>query len=156
MISYDQSCDLCNEFFEDGEKENRCIARFRDAFILFSALGCFREGYSVYAFLQHHRSFASKEVAQLEEIERELDLIRVKIQQAYSSRVIFAEHGLGLSDNGASCCDHAHIYIIPVNDPKQVFMRFYNHRSDCQLMNKIADLTQYKDKPYIYLSCIPG
>jgi diadenosine tetraphosphate (Ap4A) HIT family hydrolase len=150
------TCDFCLEFTEQKDHPDRNIASFRNEFVLLSTLGCFREGYCLYMPLSHERSFASMNVQQLIQVEAELEEIRQLISQEYSTNVILAEHGPGLTDMGASCCDHAHIHVIPVRSPRVVFLEFYNTQNKLNVLNNYSDLTTYHESAYIYLSCGPG
>lgn len=156
MTTCNLDCDFCDEFENNGKYTNREIARFRDKFSLLATLGCFRDGYCLYMPLSHRRSFAYIDKQELVTIESELDVIRHKVSTEYSAFTIIAEHGAGINDNGASCCDHAHIHIIPTNDPKKVFTQFYKTHSDLKILNSLSELTQYRDTAYIYLSCTSG
>ena len=156
MIKCDLSCDFCLEFADVKEHLDRKISDFRDEFVLLATLGCFREGYCLYMPTTHKRSFASLGESALLSIEIDLEYLRQKIAREYSTSVILAEHGPGINDSGASCCDHAHMHLIPVNDSRQVFFEFYKTSSDVQVFDNLSELAKFPEEPYIYLSCAPG
>jgi hypothetical protein len=70
--------------------------------------------------------------------------------------VILAEHGPGLHDRGASCCDHAHMHVIPVHSSRHIFLQFYRRNGDVKILTRLAELEQYENSSYIYLSCGTG
>lgn len=156
MTRCELDCEFCMEFAEFDCESDRKIAYFRNEFLLLATLGCFREGYCLYMPLEHERSFAVLGEQQLARIETEIEYIRRIIADEFSSYVLLAEHGPGPNDRGASCCDHAHIHLIPVDDPWQVFMKFYNCGGNPEVLDSLPDLSKYKNIPYIYLSCTIG
>ncbi len=156
MNTCDLKCDFCNEFNGQSEQIDRNIVTFRDEFILLTTLGCFREGYSLYLPITHERSFANMSSVSLLDVENDLDFIRRKISEEYSSNVIIAEHGPGIEDMGACCCDHAHMHIIPVDDPKHVFMEFFNTQQNVSMLNNFNEIRNFRQNAYIYLSCFSG
>ena len=156
MTTCNLDCDFCEEFDDNSKRTNREIARFRGKFTLLATLGCFRDGYCLYMPLSHRKSFAYLDKQELVTIESELDIIRHKVSTEYSAFTIIAEHGAGINDGGASCCDHAHIHIIPTDEPKKVFTQFYMTHADLKILNSLSELTQYRDTAYIYLSCTSG
>jgi len=156
MDKCDLNCDFCVGFSEGEEYLDRKIKVFRNEFILLSTLGCFREGYCLYMPVSHKRSFASLAESQLLTVESELVDLRQRIATEFSSFVILAEHGPGVNDSGASCCDHAHMHLIPVRDPRQVFLQFYKCSDNLQTLNNLSELSRFREDPYLYLSCANG
>lgn len=152
----DSDCDFCLEFSGDDDDLSRQIEVFRNEYILLATLGCFREGYCLYMPISHELSFATLGSQRLVQVEDEIEMIRRKIMEEYSTFVILAEHGPGINNSGASCCDHAHMHLIPVNNPRSVFMKFYQCSPNLQMIGKLADLDDFQDEPYIYLSCGKG
>jgi len=152
----DLSCDFCSEFEELQGCSDRRIVGFRNDFVVLATLGCFREGYCLYMPIEHERSFASLGKKRLEEIEGDIEHVRQNIADEYSASVVVAEHGPGLTDRGASCCDHAHIHMIPVDNMKEVLVEFERYGGKPQVLESFSDLARYEVSPYIYLSCRTG
>lgn len=150
------ACDFCEGLSNGIEFGDRFIKRFGDDFTTIATVGCFREGYCLCLPKAHTKSFALLGADELRKAETHLEALRAAISDEFGTPVILAEHGAGLHNNGASCCDHAHIHLIPVNNPRDVFMQFYNCSSKVEAVPGLAALSSLAGLPYIYLSCGKG
>lgn len=155
-MNCDSKCDFCEEFKQLPEVTGRTITYLANDFVVLASLGCFRDGYSLLMPVEHRRSFASLGHERLALAEPAIEYVRRIIGSEYSTPVIVAEHGPGIVDKGASCCDHAHIHIIPVDDPEKVLLQFRNSGHEHHSLPRLSALTEWQAAPYIYLSCTPG
>jgi diadenosine tetraphosphate (Ap4A) HIT family hydrolase len=152
-----QYCPFCDEAADADQSIKSRIILQKEGFNLHPTLGCFREGYCLYTPVKHYKSFAQLNKEQLAKLEKDLSYIRQVITDEYPPHTIIAEHGPGLNgDCGASCCDHAHLHLIPVDNPKSVFLNFYSCGGAPVILASFENLSNLKNKPYVYLSCISG
>lgn len=108
-------CAFCKEFDEERTDQSRIIWESPD-FVLLPTIGCLRLGYCLFMPMDHVISFAQLPSAALTQTELVLEQHRTALRSVFGATIV-AEHGpASYTDRGASCCDHAHLHLIPVQD----------------------------------------
>lgn len=146
-------CAFCAEF--RMPVETTWIVAHNDDWVVLPTIGCFVEGYSLYMPVDHILSFADLGSLELASVEGDVEVIRSRLTQLYGPTIV-AEHGPRDCDLGASCCDHAHLHLIPVADPKEVLHAYGVAGGPTREATTIADCMVSVDSSYVYLSPWPG
>lgn len=145
-------CAFCKEFDEERTEESRIIWENRD-FLLLPTIGCLRPGYCLLMPVDHVMSFAKLSEATLSESECLIEKHRSTLKGVFGKTII-AEHGPGsYCRKGASCCDHAHLHLIPVQDQLRKVCRIYEEiGGPPTVLKSFTSIKDYADDPYLLLS----
>ncbi len=146
-------CPFCEEYSGTKIAQNSRLIYADGGYALVPTVGCFTEGYCLYLPTKHVTSFAFLGKVELTRVQDELYKISDILKREYSSELIMAEHGAGSETKcGASCINHAHIHLIPVNDSLMVLKQFLNVGGPPTILNSMSDLSVLSGEPYIYLN----
>lgn len=151
----ENDCEFCNEFLGEQSRYDRTIKKFDDNYVLLTTIGCFREGYTLLLPVKHVMSYANLGKKELDSLAYNIELIRSAIQEEYSCPVILAEHGSGYHDLGASCCEHAHLHLIPVDHPNTILNYYQSVGGKATVFNDLSNIHTFSGVSYIYLSLSP-
>jgi len=89
--------------------------------------------------------------------QKEIDKCKSVISKAFSKNVIVAEHGSSSeSELGANSIFHAHIHIIPIQNPIDVFNLYYEQGGKPLVYKEFSSITNHKNSSYLYLSLEDG
>jgi len=144
-----ETCSFCAEFLEEGHS-SRIIYQDRN-WVLAPTIGCFTVGYCLLIPRRHIRSMAELSQEGLEAARLNLQRFR-KVIEKHCGPAILAEHGASASTNGAACCEHAHMHIIPVRFTEAVRFTYISRLGLPTRLNSIGELKDLKGKAYLYLS----
>jgi len=122
-----------------------------DDFVLFPTLGCFVPGYSLLVPRMHVLSFAESVHRDRAGTVSAFEQAKRLIQDAFGP-VIVAEHGAATCSTGASCVDHAHLHLIPFDQPSKVVNRYIAAGGEPDYKGLIEDIDRFNGKPYVLLS----
>jgi diadenosine tetraphosphate (Ap4A) HIT family hydrolase len=111
-------------------------------------------GYSLFMPVGHSNSFASLSPDALKAAAVRLEGIRTTIAEEFGPTII-AEHGASECSRGASCCDHAHIHLVPCRPDKVALAYAEATDSAPATLATLADLSQFHGSPYMLLSPLP-
>ena len=117
------------------------------------APGTLTVGYLILAPRQHFPNFSCLSLSAWSAC-HQLLLAVSEIGKKHSlSPYIYFEHGTGLEgEKGASCVDHAHLHLIPCDDPSEIRNSLKDNYDEIKL-NKMEDIVLYKNKfPYVLLA----
>lgn len=146
-------CDFCIEFQTSNEGESRIILR-DDLWVVLPTRGCFVAGYTLLLPIDHATSFATLPATDLAEAENLIMRVRGAIERQFGPTIV-AEHGSSACDRGASCCDHAHIHLIPISDQNAVLSAYTSAGGRPLRLSRFSDITAFAGVPYQYLSRYP-
>jgi diadenosine tetraphosphate (Ap4A) HIT family hydrolase len=145
-------CEFCIEFAAAGTSSRSRIIWEDNELLLLPTIGCLRPGYCLLMPRIHRRSFAALDEDELSETENSLRCLRGRIAEKYGPTVV-AEHGPGECDMGASCCDHAHLHLIPLPGLVDPLVDVYREvGGEPRLLSCLGDLHRFSDRPYLFLS----
>lgn len=151
-------CAFCTEFAvgtdTSGGDDGRVVAE-TDGWVLLPTVGCFTPGYCLFMPIDHIDAVADVGPAGLAEVEQWLEDMRGLVSAVFGPTIV-AEHGPRGCQLGAGCCSHAHLHLIPVPDPDQVTAAYRGAGGAGQQLDRLADLPNVVDGPYLYLSPTPG
>jgi hypothetical protein len=100
----------------------------------------------------HRRSFAALSEDELSDAENSLRCLRDRIAERYGPMIV-AEHGSGECDMGASCCDHAHLHLIPLPGLVDPLVDIYQEvGGKPRVLSSLVDLRSFNGRPYLFLS----
>jgi diadenosine tetraphosphate (Ap4A) HIT family hydrolase len=146
-----QFCQFCAEFAATRTSRSRIIWE-NNSLLLLPTIGCLRPGYCLLMPRIHRRSFAVLGEDELSDAENSLRCLRDRIAEKYGPMVV-AEHGPGECDMGASCCDHAHLHLIPLPGLVDSLVDIYQQvGGKPRLLSCLGDLRRFDGQPYLLLS----
>lgn len=150
------SCYFCSEFNSSTDPQSRIIWE-DDDFLVLPTMGCFTPGYCLLMPRDHVLSFANLPLDQLRGGLKVAEQWRGKIEKRFGQTVI-AEHGAGECGlNGAACCDHAHLHLIPVHGRiGQVSRQYLDAGGSPTVLAEPEEVCRLSGAPYILLSPRPG
>ena len=148
------TCLLCDEFTDPAQPSARVVWR-DDSVVVAPALGCFTQGYCLMLPVEHVSALSELDPRVLERVHRLAYALRGELTDAFGHPVILAEHGAGQCDPGASCVDHAHLHLIPVESCQSVVEAFEAVRPHEGELNSLRDLEALRGTAYVYLSPTP-
>jgi diadenosine tetraphosphate (Ap4A) HIT family hydrolase len=143
-------CEFCDELRAPDSAGSRIVWR-DDMWATVPTRGCFVAGYSLLLPMDHLISFGSAAVGDLAGAERAVERLRSLVASAFGPAIV-AEHGASVCDMGASCCDHAHLHVIPVPSVEAVGAIYVAQFGSPQRLGALRDLKRFADAPYLYLS----
>lgn len=145
-------CFFCQEFSFERTPHSRIIWESKD-FLLLPTVGCITPGYCLLMPWEHAPSFAALSETEPVEGLRIAELFRKRIAEVFGSTII-AEHGSGgYGKSGASCCEHAHLHLIPI--PGQVLearTMYEDFGGPPIILTEASELKNFASLPYIFLS----
>jgi diadenosine tetraphosphate (Ap4A) HIT family hydrolase len=149
-------CSFCHEFDEERTSESRIIWENED-FLVLPTVGCLRPGYCLFMPYEHTKSFASLAVNEIKQAFALVETHRQNLESIFGETII-AEHGSGgYAQKGASCCDHAHLHLIPMPNQIEAVYEIYEAVGGKPMEIKTVDeLAKLKNQPYMLLSLQPG
>jgi diadenosine tetraphosphate (Ap4A) HIT family hydrolase len=143
------TCSFCDEFLEQGHSTR--IIYESSLLTLVPTIGCFTPGYCLLLPRRHVRSFAELKVFELETVSSQLTKVLETIESQFGPTII-AEHGASQYENGAACCEHAHIHIIPVGLTDAARFIYISRLGLPIRIDRLEELKSLEGKPYLYLS----
>lgn len=148
-------CSFCHEFDEERTSASRIIWENED-FLVLPTVGCLRPGYCLFMPYEHTKSFASLAVNEIKQAFALVETHRQNLESIFGKTII-AEHGSGgYSQKGASCCDHAHLHLIPMPNQVEAVYEIYEDVGGKPMEIKtVDDFAKLKNQPYMLLSPQP-
>ncbi|MGW1641474.1 hypothetical protein [Streptomyces lavendulae] len=147
-------CTFCTEFTEHAPN-TRIITETADRWVLLPTIGCLTPGYCLYMPLEHLDAAADVAPDDLPPVAASLEAMRTLIQDHYGPTIV-AEHGPRDCELGASCCSHAHLHLIPVQDPDAILAAYEKAGGPGRRLTSLVDLPASAETSYLYLSPRPG
>lgn len=142
-------CEFCIEFSAGSPR----LLAFGDYFLL-PTVGCFIPGYCLLVPRTHTLSFAELFACGSGRVDA---LLRARLLvTAQFGPVIVAEHGSSACNLGAGCCAHAHVHMIPCQEPKRVAIAHEAVGGSPTRLDSVSALSTYAGQSYLYLSTEPG
>jgi len=145
-------CSFCSEFLDGSMR----IIDNDESWVFLPTIGCFNLGYCLFMPIDHVRSFASIAREELREAHEKVEYYRATIAAEFQSHVIIAEHGPGLQCMGAACCDHAHLHLIPINQPDDVLAAYTDVGGVGERLEAFEEIDANSSRDYLYLSPAAG
>src|ERR1041384_1140034 len=145
-------CAFCKEFDEERTADSRIIWEDRD-FRLLPTKGCLCPGYCLFMPVEHVTSFAMLPEHDLCNAAYIMEDHRLTLEKVFG-KTIMAEHGSGgYCKRGASCCDHAHLHLIPILGQEEQICDIYKEiGGPPKLLFSLASIKEFAGEPYILLS----
>ena len=141
----EKSCELCI----CSKKQEEIIFQTENFYIR-PSLGHLVEGYLLVCSKKHLTNLSELPENQMEELEKIKKSIRKLIQENYSKKVIFFEHG-PIKDGiiGKSCIDHAHLHAVPFEED---ILRELTKNFTLTEIGKLKEIVSQREnnKPYLY------
>lgn len=149
-----QPCNFCAEVANIGHQKSMVFSE-TNQFVALPTLGCFQVGYSLVITKQHIRSFSGLSISSIQDAEIFVDSIRAQLEVRYGACMV-AEHGTGIDEVTAACCDHAHIHLIPIRNNEDRILRDYTKTGgEPYVYKSLSNLRNSSLSSYIMLSFRP-
>lgn len=143
-------CPFCKEYSLNAKSAR--VIWSNENLCLFPTIGCFVEGYCLLIPRRHLTSIAKLDFHEISDVSLYIKMFLPILSRAYRRTFIIAEHGSDEKNCGASCIEHAHIHLIPVINPLEVFKLYYNTGGEPIVIDDYKMIKNFDNEAYLYLS----